>query len=245
MGFGGNPKDKSAVRGGPGFELMFNVHNYLKKKGIRQNFDMVFFAPMPKPGAKMGPGALDLMDKMMKKCNINAQVGKKIIEFTPEGINFEDNISIDADFTMFIPAGTGNKLILNNSDLPLTEAGFIKTDDHSLVEGTQNVYAVGDAAAIEGEDWAAKQGHMAEVMGRNAAYNITMHSEGDISRKGYQEHLSIICVMDTGNGAAFVYRSKKRNFIIPMPIVGHWMKKGWGTYIKLTKLGKIPRIPGM
>ena len=32
MGFGGNPKDKSAVRGGPAFELIFNIHNYLKSK---------------------------------------------------------------------------------------------------------------------------------------------------------------------------------------------------------------------
>ena len=31
-GFGCNPKDKSAVRGGPGFELMFNIHHLLKKK---------------------------------------------------------------------------------------------------------------------------------------------------------------------------------------------------------------------
>ncbi len=31
--------------------------------------------------------------------------------------------------------------------------------------------------------------------------------------------------MDTGNGAAFVYRSDKGGKMIPMPIVGHWMKK--------------------
>ena len=29
IGFGGNPKDKSAVRGGPAFEMMFNIHNLL------------------------------------------------------------------------------------------------------------------------------------------------------------------------------------------------------------------------
>ncbi len=245
MGFGGNPKDKSAVRGGPGFELLFNVHNYLKRKGIRKNFELIFFAPMPKPGAKMGPGALDMMDKMFKRYNINSQVGKKILNFTPQGINFEDNISIESDFTMFIPAGTGNSLIVHHSDLPVTDAGFIKIDDHCLVEGKANVYAVGDAAALEGADWAAKQGHMAEIMSQIAAFNIAMQEGGSTERKGYQEHISIICVMDTGNGAAFVYRSKKRNFIIPMPIFGHWLKKAWGTYIKLTKTGKIPKLPGL
>ncbi|MCX6308396.1 MAG: FAD-dependent oxidoreductase [Bacteroidia bacterium] len=35
IGFGGNPKDKSAVRGGPGFELIFNINHYLKLTGAR------------------------------------------------------------------------------------------------------------------------------------------------------------------------------------------------------------------
>ncbi|CAI6143706.1 MAG: hypothetical protein SPLUMA1_SPLUMAMAG1_01467 [uncultured Sulfurimonas sp.] len=52
MGFGGNPKDSSAVRGGPAFELLFNVHDILKKKGIRDNFELTFFAPMAKPGER-------------------------------------------------------------------------------------------------------------------------------------------------------------------------------------------------
>jgi sulfide:quinone oxidoreductase len=30
-----------------------------------------------------------------------------------------------------------------------------------------------------------------------------------------------------------------------MPYVGHVLKKAWGKYCKLSKLGKIPRIPGM
>ena len=55
MGFGGNPNDTSAVRGGPGFELLFNVHNMLKKKGIREKFELTFFAPMAEPGKRMGP----------------------------------------------------------------------------------------------------------------------------------------------------------------------------------------------
>ena len=67
MGFGGNPKDSSAVRGGPAFELLFNVHNMLKKKGVRDNFELTFFAPMAKPGERMGPQALGMMDTFFTK----------------------------------------------------------------------------------------------------------------------------------------------------------------------------------
>jgi sulfide:quinone oxidoreductase len=59
------------------------------------------------------------------------------------------------------------------------------------------------------------------------------------------EHLNILCVMDTGDGAAFVYRDDNRGKMIPMPFVGHLMKNGWGWYCRNSKLGRIPRIPGM
>jgi sulfide:quinone oxidoreductase len=244
VGFGGNPKDKSAVRGGPAFELMFNIHNYLKNKKLRDKFELTFFTPMDEPGARMGKGALVMMDKMFTRYRIGKRFGKKIREFVSDGIIFEDDSKLDSDFTMFIAAGAGPAL-LKNSDLPLSDAGFIKIDNFGQVPDFPNVYAIGDVAALEGPDWIAKQGHIAELMGRNAAYNIIENEKGSNNRKGYQEHLNILCVMDTGNGAAFVFRDGSRAFMIPMPVVGHWMKKGWGVYSKLTKVGQFPRLPGM
>ena len=244
IGFGGNPKDKSAVRGGPAFELMFNIHNYLKNKNIRKNFELTFFAPMDEPGARMGKGALAMLDKMFAKYDIHKRFGKKIKEFVSDGVIFEDDSKLDSDFTMFIAAGAGPAL-LQNSDLPLTDAGFVKIDNYGQVNALPNVFAIGDIAALQGPDWIAKQGHIAELMGRNAAFNIMEIEKGSTNRKGYQEHLNILCVMDTGDGAAFVFRNSTKAFMIPMPVVGHWMKKGWGMYARMTKLGQFPRLPGM
>jgi len=236
VGFGGNPKDKSAVRGGPAFELVFNIHNMLKKKKIRQNFDLTFFAPMDEPGAKMGKGALPMLNKMFGQYNIAKRFGKKITEFEPGSVVFEDGSKLEADLTLFIPASAGHH-VLQASDLPLTEAGFIQIDTNCQVEGVQDVYAIGDIAAIEGPEWIAKQGHVAELMGKVAAHNIISTETGSGSKKHYHESPNILCVMDTGNGAAFVFRNIKRSFIIPMPFLGHWMKRGWGTYAKVTKVG--------
>ena len=244
MGFGGNPKDPSNVRGGPAFEVLFNVHNQLKKLGIRDKFELTFFAPMKEPGARMGPQALKMMDLFFNKLNIKKQVGKKITEFKENGIAFEDDIFIESDFTMFIAAGNGHP-VLQNSDLPLNDAGFVKINDYCEVEGVENVYAVGDSAEVQGPDWRAKQGHIAEVMARNTAFNIKAKEEGSSERKGYKEHLNILCVMDSGDGAAFVYRNDKKGMMIPMPVIGHWMKKGWGWYYKNSKLNRIPRLPGL
>ena len=244
MGFGGNPKDTSAVRGGPAFEVLFNVDTYLKKKGVRENFELTFFAPMAKPGQKMGEKALVMMDKMFKITNISKKVGTKITHFEEDGICFEDETKLESDLTMFISAGTGHH-ILKESGLPLSDAGFVVTNEYSEIEGFDGVYAIGDSVSLMGPEWRAKQGHVAEVMAKNVAYNIFNHAQKIDSKQSYIEHLNILCVMDTGNGAAFVYRSDKGGKMVPMPIVGHWMKKMWGWYCKNSKLGRIPRIPGM
>ena len=244
MGFGGNPKDASAVRGGPAFEVLFNVDTYLKKKGVREKFDLTFFAPMAKPGQKMGDKALTMMDKMFNMTHISKKVGTKITGFEEAGILFEDGSKIESDLTMYISAGTGNSIVAE-SGLPLSEAGFVVTNAYNEIEGFECIYAIGDTAALMGPEWKAKQGHVAEVMARNVAYNIFQHAQNIDSKKSYMDHLNILCVMDTGNGAAFVYRDDKGGKMIPLPVIGHWMKKGWGWYCRNSKLGKIPRLPGM
>ena len=243
MGFGGNPKDTSAVRGGPAFEVLFNVHNMLKKKGVRDKFELTFFAPMEKPGQKMGDKALVMMDKMFGMTNINKKVGSKITSFEADGVKFEDGTKLESDLVMFISAGKGHP-VLEASDFPLSDAGFVVTNEFNEIDGFEGVYAIGDSASLMGPQWRAKQGHVAEVMAKNVANNIAVSIKGG-KRESYMEHLNILCVMDTGDGAAFVYRDDKGGKMIPMPFVGHWMKKGWGWYCRNSKLGKIPRIPGM
>jgi sulfide:quinone oxidoreductase len=244
VGFGGNPKDKSAVRGGPAFELLFNLDHFLRRRRVRDRFTLTFFAPMPEPGERMGSRALTLMERMFRATGIARRVGTRITGFDPTGVAFEDGSRLDADLVLFIPGATGHPLMAR-SDLPLNDAGFVRIDDTGLVEGTTNVYAAGDVAALDGPEWRAKQGHTAEVMARNVAFNIAAVEAGRPERRGYQAHLSIICLMDTGNGAAFVYRGRKHNYVIPLPVVGHWMKRGWGTYARLTKVGRFPRLPGL
>ncbi|UWX58547.1 FAD-dependent oxidoreductase [Chlorobaculum sp. MV4-Y] len=245
FGFGDNPKDPSGVRGGPGFELFFNLHHKLTKLGIRDNFEMTFFAPMAQPGAKMGQKALDMMAVMFKAKSFKQRYGKKITRFEPDGVVFEDGSKLESDLTMFIPAGSGHS-VFKNSDLPLSEAGFVKIDDFCRVVGVDSWYAVGDSAALEGPEWKAKQGHIAEFMAECAANNcLAEHFGHQEPMKGYQEHLNVLCVMDTGDGAGFVYRTGHSEMFIPMPIVGHWLKKAWGYYYKLSKMKYIPRIPVM
>jgi len=246
VGFGGNPIDPTAtaVRGGPAFELLFNISHYLKQKGLRNKFEITFFAPMKEPGKRMGEKALSKMDMFFKHYHVEKQVGKKITEFTNNSVVFADGSKLESDLIIYISGGDGHKVI-KESKLPLNAAGFIKINELCRVEGHRNIYAIGDIAEITGHDWAAKQGHIAEVMADVSTYNVHNELIGKGKRKSYWEKLHIICVMDSGDGAAFIVRNHKRDFIIPLPIIGHWLKKGWGFYYKNSKLKRMPRIPGM
>ena len=247
FGFGGNPKDPSGVRGGPVFEVLFNIHYHLKKLGLRDKFKLVFFAPMPKPGKRLGEKNAEKVFDFFKKIGVEYKVGVKIKEFQPDGILFEDGEKIQSDLTIFTPATDGHPVYKTASDLPLNEAGFIKIDQYCAVPGTDyTVWAIGDAAAIEGPEWRAKQGHLAEVMGRIVARNIEKLIQGKPQEmESYLPHVHILCLMDMGSwGGILFMRTQKRALMIPLPKVGHWLKKLWAWYYKNSKLRKIPRIPG-
>lgn len=77
IGFGGNPKDKSAVRGGPAFEILFNMIYEIKKRKSGKNVLFTFFAPMAEPGKRMGEKGYNMLLKMLAKNNIEKKVGKK------------------------------------------------------------------------------------------------------------------------------------------------------------------------
>lgn len=51
FGFGGNPKEPSAMRGGPMFELLFGVDTWLRQQGKRDKFTSHFSTPRPSPAS--------------------------------------------------------------------------------------------------------------------------------------------------------------------------------------------------
>jgi sulfide:quinone oxidoreductase len=246
VGFGGNPKDPTAtaVRGGPAFELLFNISHYLKKKKLRDHFDLSFFAPMKQPGKRMGQGALKKMDVFFGHYKVDKKVGEKIAAFEENAVVFADGSRLESDLIIYISGGSGHRVVVE-SGLPVNEAGFLKINELCRVEGHRNIYAIGDVAEIVGHEWAAKQGHIAEVMASVATYNVHQELKGKGKRKSYWEKLHIVCLMDSGDGAAIVMRNHKKEFMLPLPVLGHWMKKAWGFYYINSKMKRFPRIPGM
>jgi len=61
-----------------------------------------------------------------------------------------------------------------------------------------------------------------------------------------RDRLDALIASGSGSIAVgFGDRGHKRNYVIPVPVIGHWMKQGWGTYAGLTKLGRFRQLPGL
>ena len=172
VGFGGNPKSPTGVRGGPAFEMLFNLVTLLKEKKLYDKFQLTFFAPMKEPGARMGGEGLKMLNRMYQKHEIDEKIGVPIDRFEEGKVIFTDGSVLESDLIIYTPAGTGHP-VLQNSDLPLSVDNNLLVDGYCRVNGPQkNVYAAGDVTRLEGPNWIAKQGHIAEIMAKYAVYNI-------------------------------------------------------------------------
>ena len=166
---------------------------------------------------------------------------KRSSGFENKSVVFEDESTLNADLILFIPASAGNSM-LQASDLPLTDAGFIKIDNHCKVQGFDDVYAIGDIAAIEGPEWVAKQGHIAELMGRNAAYNIIETEKGTNKKKGYQDIVKYFMRHGYRQWGCFCFSKQYKIFYYSD--AGCWSldEKGMGNLFKIDQNWQISPI---
>jgi len=221
FGFAGNPKEPSAMRGGPMFEFLFGTDTLLRQRGIRDKFNLVFFTPAPKPGNRLGPKAVSKLLDEMKKRGIQTHLGNKIKAFESDKVITEGG-EFDADLIIFMPGMTGNKWF-NNSELPRSEGGMVKADKHCKVESMDAVYVAGDSGSFPGPDWMPKQAHMADLQAEAAAKNLLAELNGQSANATFK--VELVCIVDSNNKGMMISRTESKNIMLPQTILFHWTKR--------------------
>jgi sulfide:quinone oxidoreductase len=221
LGFGGNPKEPSAMRGGPMFELLFGLDTWLKKQGTRDKFRLVFFTPAPRPGQRLGDKAVDKLLGEMKKRGIDTHLGHKIKSFENNVVKTEGG-EIQADLILFMPGMTGPAW-MQGSPLPVSPGGMIKADRMTRVEGMERIYVAGDAGSYPGPGWMPKQAHMADLQAVAAAKNIALNLAGKPATEKFK--VELLCIIDTLEKGMLVYRGEKRSMALPSMRPLHWAKR--------------------
>lgn len=223
MGFGANPKEPQAVRGGPMFELMFGLDALLRRQGRRERFKLVFFNGSPRPGARLGERAVDGLLREMRRRGIETRLGQKPIRFEADKVVTETD-EFAADLILFMPGMTGPEWAVD-AGLPLSPGGLIQADAHTRVTGLEGVYVVGDSGSFPGPDWMPKQAHMADLQAVAAARNLLADLDGRPARETFKTEL--VCIIDTLEKGILVYRSPKRTLILPACRLFHWLKRAF------------------
>ncbi len=221
-GFAGNPKDPSAMRGGPMFELLFGIDTWLRRQKRRDRVRLVFFSPAPRPGQRLGEKAVEGLLAEMRKRNIDTHLGHKMKGFEEKKVLTEGG-EIDADLILFMPGMTGPAWAAD-TELPLSEGGFIQADAHCHVPGFEKVYVAGDAGSYPGPDWMPKQAHMADLQAEAAADNLAAEFAGGRPEATFRPELA--CIVDTLDRGILVYRTPERNLMFPSPLF-HWSKRAF------------------
>ena len=220
MGFGGNPKEPSAMRGGPMFELLFGMDTWLRKQGRRDNFRLVFFTPAPRPGQRLGEKAVDKLLDELKKRGIETHLGHKLQSFENSVVKTEGG-EISADLILFMPGMTGPAW-LQGTPLPISPGGMITADAMAQVQGMKQVYVAGDAGSFPGPEWMPKQAHMADLQATAAAKNIALNLAGKPASEKFK--VELLCIIDTLDKGMLVYRGEKRSMALPSMRPLHWAK---------------------
>jgi sulfide:quinone oxidoreductase len=221
IGFSGNPKEPSAMRGGPMFEFLFGIDRQLRRENRRDRFKLVFFTPAEKPGARLGPKAVQHLLTEMKNRQIETHLGHKMKAFEEKAI-ITENTTIPADLILFMPGMTGH-LWLDNTDLPRSPGGLIQADQHCRVQTMEKVYVAGDSGSFPGPEWMPKQAHMADLQAAAAVKNLLAELGGHTPKHTFKVELA--CIIDSHNRGILVTRTPTFNLISPPLRLLHWAKR--------------------
>lgn len=222
-GFAGNPNEPNAMRGGPMFEFLFGIDEQLQREGRRDQFELVFFSPTTEPGNRLGPKAVRHLLAEMARRNIRTHLGHKLKSFEADKIITEGG-PVAADLILFMPGLTGN-LWFDQTELARSPGGLLKADAQCRVEGSAHVYVVGDSGSFPGPDWMPKQAHMAELQAAAAATNLLAALKGEAVSASFK--VELICIIDALRQGTLVWRTPRRNIVLPPLRLFHWIKRAF------------------
>ncbi len=221
IGFAGNPKEPSAMRGGPMFEFLFGIDRQLRLENRRDKFKLIFFTPAENPGQRLGPKAVTGLMREMNKRGIETHLGHKMKAFSENSVTTEGG-TFDADLILFMPGMTGNKWF-DDTALPRSPGGLIKADAQCRVEGLSRVYVAGDSGSFPGPEWMPKQAHMADLQAAAAAKNLLAELRGKQPTETFK--VELVCIVDSQTSGMLVARTAKRNIVMPNMVIFHWLKR--------------------
>ncbi len=198
VGFKLNKQDGFvAGRGGQMYECATLLDYALKRRGVRDRFEIHLFSP------NIEPGETGMITDVLRERNIVLDYGYEPAAFEAGGMRDADGRFRQADLVLFTP-GIRAPAWLRESGLPVSPGGHVSVDRYGRVVGLDKVYVAGDCANHEEPPpWVPHQAHMAQLRSQAAAKNLKQDLRGQAPSHTYRFELS--CILNMENDALWLH----------------------------------------
>ncbi len=141
--------------GAAGVELAFTLHARLAQAGLGIDLALVTDEGGVLPGA--GPALRRRAEAELAAREVQVLAGARVRAVDAKGVVLEDGTLQAADLVIWATGAAPIPLIVA-SPLPKDARGFVRTREDLRVEGTEDLFAVGDCAAPTATPWVPKAG---------------------------------------------------------------------------------------
>lgn len=196
-------------------EFAFLADDHFKKRGIRDQVEIVYATPLSEAFTK--PVASRQLGDMLAKRDIRLEPDFYVESVSPQSMVSYDEREIEFDLLVTVPVHMGAPFV-GESGLG-DELDFVKVDQGTFqADGYDNIFAVGDAAAIP----TSKAGSVAHFAADVFVDNFLEHIAGRPMLKRFDGHAN--CFIEAGDGKAllidFNYTTEPLPGKYPLPGVG-------------------------
>lgn len=176
-------------------EFAFLADDYFRKRGIRDDVKITYVTPLS--GAFTKPVAAEHLGNMLANRRIELESDFYVESMSPTSMVSFDEREISFDLLVTVPVNMGAPFV-GESGLG-DELDFVKVDRGTfLADGHDNVFAIGDAAALP----TSKAGSVAHFAADVFVENFLEHVEGRPMTRLFDGHAN--CFVESGNGKALL-----------------------------------------
>ncbi|MCC7535696.1 MAG: NAD(P)/FAD-dependent oxidoreductase, partial [Deltaproteobacteria bacterium] len=178
-------------------EFLFLADAFFEKKGVRDRIELVYATPLD--GAFTRPIASRLLSEMLERKRIVVEKEMAAAEVDAEAgvLRSYDEREVPFDLLVTIPTHSGAEYV-ERSGLG-NELAFVPTDRNTLlVEGQENVFALGDTTNLP----SSKAGSVAHFQAEVLEENILRTIEGKSLLPGFDGHAN--CFVESGHDKALL-----------------------------------------
>jgi sulfide:quinone oxidoreductase len=198
-------------------ELTLMLHDYLKKKGVRDKTTIVY--TYPAPGVFGLKQANDMFTKMFEERGIEIH-SEFVVDYVHDNtIVSQDGEKVKFDLLLGVPPHKGADFL---SGLEIADRrNWVSVDRYTLnVKGYDEVYALGDTTNLP----VSKAGSVADFESGPVAENIAHDILGVSGKAKYDGSVFCFCVGGIGTSSYIRYNY---DFVLPVPTPTEsiwWMK---------------------